>query len=144
LSSTVDVNVLVYASDGSSPYKVAAVELLERLAQGPEILYLFWPVVIGYLRISTHSAIFPRPLSIEAATQNIDQLLTLPHTRTRGEGEDFWRVYRTVTSGIAVKGNLVADAHLASLVREYGVDTLWTHDRDFRKFDGIRIRDPFG
>jgi hypothetical protein len=25
----------------------------------------------------------------------------------------------------------------------HGVTTLWTRDRDFRKFEGIRTRDPF-
>jgi predicted nucleic acid-binding protein len=28
-------------------------------------------------------------------------------------------------------------------MRQNGVVTLWTHDRDFRKFDRVRIRDPF-
>jgi len=37
----------------------------------------------------------------------------------------------------------VPDAHLVSLMRENGVGTLWTHDLDFRKFEEIRVRDPF-
>jgi predicted nucleic acid-binding protein len=28
-------------------------------------------------------------------------------------------------------------------MQEHGVSTIWTHDRDFRKFDGITVRDPF-
>jgi hypothetical protein len=44
---------------------------------------------------------------------------------------------------MVVRGNLVPDAHLVSLMRENGVATLWTHDFDFRKFEGIGIRDPF-
>jgi predicted nucleic acid-binding protein len=26
---------------------------------------------------------------------------------------------------------------------ENGVRTIWTHDRDYRRFPGIEIRDPF-
>ena len=26
---------------------------------------------------------------------------------------------------------------------ENGVRTIWTRDRDYRKFTGIRVRDPF-
>jgi len=26
---------------------------------------------------------------------------------------------------------------------ENGVDQIWTHDRDYRKFRGITVRDPF-
>jgi len=143
MSSTIDVNVLLYASDRSSPFQAKALELIDRLAQGPDVFYLFWPVAMGYLRMATHPAIFPNPLSVTDATGNIEQLLALPHSRTAGEGDGFWRVYRATTTGMVVRGNLVPDAHLVSLMRETGVGTLWSHDRDFRKFEGIRVRDPF-
>lgn len=42
-----------------------------------------------------------------------------------------------------VRGNLVPDAHLAALLREHGVRTLYTHHRDFRRFDFRDVRDPF-
>ena len=143
MSATVDVNVLLYASDESSSFHAKALDLLDGLARGPDLLYLFWPVVMGYLRMATHSAIFPRPLSVETATGNVAQLLALPHTRTAGEGDGFWQVYGAVTAGAVVRGNLVPDAHLVALMRENGVGTLWTHDRDFRRFEGVRARDPF-
>lgn len=143
MSSTIDVNVLLYASDESSSFHAKALDLIERLARGPDILYLFWPVVMGYLRMATHPAIFPRPLSVQTATANIEQLLSLPHARTAGEGEDFWHMYTAATSGMVVRGNLVPDAHLVALIRQNGVGSIWTHDRDFRKFEGIRVRDPF-
>ena len=143
MSATVDVNVLLYSSDESSSFHAKAIELIERLARETELLYLFWPVVMGYLRVATHSAIFPRPLSLDVAIANVEQLLALPHVRTTGESDGFWRVYRATTSGMVVRGNLVPDAHLASLMRESGVGTLWSHDRDFRRFEGIRVRDPF-
>jgi uncharacterized protein len=143
MSSTVDVNVLLYASDQSSPLQAKALELIQRLAEGPDVFYLFWPVAMAYLRMATHAAIFPNPLSVTDATANLEQLLALPHCRTPGEGDGFWRVYQGTTSGMVVRGNLVPDAHLVSLLRENGVDTIWSHDRDFRKFGGIRVRDPF-
>lgn len=143
MSSTIDVNVLLYASDQSSPFHTKAAALVKELAEGPELLYLFWPVLLGYLRMSTHSAIFPRPLSVETATTNVEHLLDLPHARTASEREDFWRTYRATTSSTVVAGNLVSDAHLVALMRENEVRTLWTHDRDFRKFEQVRVRDPF-
>lgn len=143
MSSTIDVNVLLYSSDESSPFHTKAAALVKQLAEGPELLYLFWPVLLGYLRMSTHSAIFPRPLSVETATTNVEHLLDLPHARTAGEREEFWRTYRATTSSTVVAGNLVSDAHLVALMRENEVGTLWSHDRDFRKFEGIAVRDPF-
>ncbi|MGH2556486.1 MAG: TA system VapC family ribonuclease toxin [Actinomycetota bacterium] len=143
MSATVDVNVLLYSSDKSSSFHSGALRLLERLARGPDLLYLFWPVVMSYLRMATHPAIFPRPLSTDQAVDNIDQLLSLRHARTPGEEEGFWDMYRATMAGVVVRGNLVPDAHLVALMRQNGVSTIWSHDRDFRKFDGIQVRDPF-
>ena len=143
MSATVDVNILLYASDESSSFHAKAAGLIEQLARGPELLYLFWPVLMGYLRMATHPAIFPKPLSVGMATGNVGQLLGLPHARALGEGDDFWQVYGAVTSGAVVRGNLVSDAHLVALMRENGITTLWSHDRDFRKFEGLRVQDPF-
>ena len=50
-------------------------DLLDRIAMGPEIAYLFWPVTMAYLRIATHPAIFARPLSHTDARANVDALL---------------------------------------------------------------------
>ena len=143
MSSTVDLNILLYASDETSAFHPKARDLMDRLGRGPDLLYLFWPVVMEYLRMATHPSIFPSPLRVEAATGNVEQLIALPHVRTPGEGDDFWNLYQASTTGLVVRGNLVPDAHLVSLIRQSGVGTLWTHDRDFRKFDGIRVQDPF-
>lgn len=40
-------------------------------------------------------------------------------------------------------GGDVTDAHIATLMRQHGVGTIYTRDRDFRRFDGIRVEDPF-
>jgi predicted nucleic acid-binding protein len=37
----------------------------------------------------------------------------------------------------------VPDAHLAALLRQHGVKTLYTRDSDFRKLAFLEIRDPF-
>lgn len=90
MSVTVDANVLVYASDTADPAHATARSLMERVATGPEILYLFWPTLMSYLRIVTHPAILPRPLRPTDAMSNVAQLLALPHVRrlasSRGSG----------------------------------------------------------
>jgi predicted nucleic acid-binding protein len=40
-------------------------------------------------------------------------------------------------------GNLVHDGHIAALLLEHGVTELLTTDRDFSRFSGLRVRDPF-
>lgn len=143
MSVTVDANVLLYASDESSRFHSQALARLASIARGPEIVYLFWPVVMAYLRISTHSAILDPPLPRERAIENVERLLGLPHVQTAGEQERFWEGYREVAAEADVRGNLVSDAHVVALMRENGVRTIWTHDRDYRRFPGIRVLDPF-
>lgn len=144
MSTTVDTNVLLYASDRASERHEAALSLVDGLARGPDLLYLFWPVLMGYLRIATHPAIFDHPLSPDAAIANVDGLVRRSHVRTPGEDDGFWDLYAYVTADVVVRGNLVADAHLVTLMRQYGVTSIWTNDRDLRRFDGIAVRDPFG
>lgn len=47
-----------------------------------------------------------------------------------------------MTDGHSVRGDLVPDAHIVALMRQHAVPTIWTHDRGFRRFDGIRVVDP--
>jgi hypothetical protein len=142
VSVTVDANVLVYASNEAEPVHQPARELLERLAAGPEIVYLFWPAIMGYLRIVTHPSLLPRPLGPAEAIANVGALIALPHVRTPGEGEGFWELYLATRNG-PDRGNDVSDGHLAALMRQHGVRTIYTRDRDFRRFDGIAAENPF-
>jgi toxin-antitoxin system PIN domain toxin len=142
VSTTVDTNVLIYASNAADPLNGPATELVRRLAAGPEIVYLFWPTLLGYLRIVTHPAIMPRPLGPREAMRNVEALLDRPHIRAPGEADGFWPIFRAA-AGQQARGNDVPDAHLAALMRQHGVGLIYTRDRDFRKFDGIEARDPF-
>jgi len=143
VSYTVDANVLLYASDEASTLHARAREFVAQMARGPEIAYLFWPTIVAYVRVATHPAVFARPLSASEALANIDQLLARPHVQSPGEGDRFWARFREVAQDAAPIGNLVADAHIVALMLECDVRTIWTHDRDFRRFSGIEIRDPF-
>ena len=143
MTYAIDANLLLYASDEESPFHDRAVELIDSVALGPEIVYLFWPTVIAYLRISTHPAVFKRPLPHADARANVQSLLDLSHVQAVGEQERFWRNFGEVADDVSPSGNLVSDAHIVALMRENGVRTIMTRDRDYRKFTGISVRDPF-
>jgi toxin-antitoxin system PIN domain toxin len=142
VSFGVDVNILLYASDARSPMHQKATEFLARCAANREVFCLAWVTVMSYLRMSTHPTIFERPLTHDEALHNIGALLKLPHCRVIGEEDSFWDTYRKVTADIPTRGNLVPDAQLASIFMGHGVTTIYTHDRDFRKFSFLDVRDP--
>ncbi len=140
MSVTVDTNVLVSADNEADPAHGPARELLERLAGGPSVFYLFWPTLLGYVRIVTHPAILPKPLSPGDAVRNVEQLTALPHVRTPGELTGFWGHY-LAASGARARGNDVPDTHLVALMRQHEVRVIYTRDRDFRRFDDVEARD---
>jgi toxin-antitoxin system PIN domain toxin len=142
LSFAVDVNILLYASDSDSHFQPQAVAFLERCIRDREVFCLAWPTLMSYLRMATHPSIFARPLSHDDAARNLEGLLEAPHVRILAEDEGFWKVYREVAGEVPTRGNLVPDAHLAALLRQHGVPTLWTADRDFLKFSFLKVRNP--
>ncbi|WP_027584150.1 TA system VapC family ribonuclease toxin [Bradyrhizobium sp. Ai1a-2] len=143
MSYSLDVNVLLYASDRSSGLHDRARRFIETCASGPEILCLTWPTLMSYLRIATHSRIFSAPLSPDEALANIRVLLALPHVRAVSELDGFLDAYKHVAGETPVRGNLVPDVHLAAILFQHGVRTLYSNDRDFRKFPSLDLRDPF-
>ncbi len=143
MSLTVDANILLYASDRGSPYHERARDEIESCSNGPEPLYLFWPVAMAYLRVSTHPSVFANPLRFADAAGNIERLLERQYVRAPGEDQGFWRTFSIAATEASARGNLVPDAHIVALMRQYGVGTIVTRDRDFRRFDGVRVRDPY-
>jgi uncharacterized protein len=98
---------------------------------------------MSYLRIATHSRIFSAPLSPDEALANIRTLLALPQVRAVSELDGFLDAYKHVAGATPVRGNLVPDVHLAAILFQHGVRTLYSNDRDFRKFPSLDLRDPF-
>ncbi len=142
MSFGVDVNVLLYASDQGCPQHARATGFLQSCVADGQVFCLAWLTLMSYLRMATHPRIFLQPLSHADAVSNVEALMALPHCRIIGEQEGFWNVYREVTGDVPTRGNLVPDAHLAAVLRQNGIATLYTHDRDFRKFAFLDVRDP--
>ncbi len=143
MSFAIDANALLYASNRESPNWATATRILAECVTRKEVFYLPWPVIMAYLRISTHPAIFVSPLTPAEATGNVKALLQIPHARVLSEGPRFWEEYQKVTNSIVVRGNLVPDAHIAALLLEHGVKEILTNDTDFLKFPFLKVINPF-
>lgn len=143
MTYSIDANVLLYASDRTSPWHQAAKEFLERRAADRELLCVAWLTLMSYVRIATHPRIFATPLAPVEAMRNVQALLDLPRVRAISEQDGFMSVYREVSGRMAVRGNLVPDAHLAAILRQHDVRTIYTRNSDFRKFETLEVRDPF-
>lgn len=138
-----DTNVLVYACRSEAPHHKEANHLLTGLAEGVRPWALAWPCVYEYLRVVTNPSVFDPPTALDPALEDLESLLQSPALVLLGEGPAHrGMMRRTITAGRAT-GNLVHDAHIAALLMEHGVEELWTADRDFARFSGIRVKYPF-
>lgn len=143
MSYSLDANILLDASNQTSPWHEPARRFLTQCMQNDEPLFLTWPVIMAYLRISTHPSIFDEPLSKVTAEANVTTLLNQPHVRLLSENEDFWQVYRDVTRSLQIRGNVVMDARIAALLKQAGVSKIYTRDGDFDAFDFLVNLHPF-
>ena len=142
MTFTIDANILIYARNLDASEHEAARSALAGAWNGSEGVLLFAPAVLAYLRTVTHRTILSRPVSVAQALASIDQLLALDHVRFASDASDGWSILRELALRHDAHGKLVHDVHLVALMRQHGVGTIWTHDIDFRRFDGIRVYDP--
>jgi len=142
MSYSIDANLLIYASDTLSPDHRAACDFLVGRAADPDLLCLTWTTLMAYQRISTHPSIFSTPLDPSVAWKNIQSLIALPRTRIITEEAGFADDYLAATDDMIVRGNLVPDAHIATVLRQHGVRRIYTADTDFRKFDFLEVINP--
>ena len=81
-------------------------------------------------------------MSAETAWGNVQQLLKLPRTRVIQETASFALDYAEVAQSAGVYGNLVPDAHIATILRQHGVRKFYTADTDFKKFGFLEVLNP--
>ncbi|PAZ01467.1 MAG: hypothetical protein CAK90_00030 [Spartobacteria bacterium AMD-G4] len=77
-----------------------------------------------------------------AAWGNVQQLLKLPRARVIQETASFALDYAEVSKLAGIYGNLVPDAHIATILRQHGVRRFYTADTDFKKFGFLEVVNP--
>ncbi|OGQ84074.1 MAG: hypothetical protein A3F90_14895 [Deltaproteobacteria bacterium RIFCSPLOWO2_12_FULL_60_19] len=140
----VDTNILVYAEIASSRHNQRARELLRELAEGSLPWAIPWPCIYEFLRVVTHPRVFHPPAPLEIALGDLKAVLDSPSLLLLTETPRHFKIMETILRDSGVTGNLIHDAHIAALCVEHGVTELLTGDRDFSRFRGLKIIDPFG
>jgi toxin-antitoxin system PIN domain toxin len=136
-----DVNLLLYAQDGRAALHEAARSWLQSAFNGTELIGIPWQTLHAFLRISTDRRIAGEDASMERALERVQMWLNLPHVRLLAPGERHWNLLQQVLIEGQVRGSMTTDAQLAAITMEYG-GTLYTTDRDFARFPGLRWTNP--
>lgn len=137
----VDANVLLNAVNQRGREHDAARAWLGAALGGGEAVAFAWTVVLAFLRLSTHPAVFPRPLTAGQAAEVVEAWLGAPPAVTVEPTRRHLSLLRGLLERAGTAGNLVGDAHLAALALEHGA-TVVSFDRDFARFEGVILRRP--
>ena len=139
--TVIDTSLLIYAYDEDSPFHAATKLWLKTLIASREQIGIPLPVVTAFLRLTTNRMLRGGQFSMAEAIQIVDEWFALPQIRLLLATERHWSVLRRVLLDSQSSGTITTDAHIAAITLEYG-GTLYSHDRDFARFPGLRWTNP--
>jgi toxin-antitoxin system PIN domain toxin len=138
----IDTNILVYAHREDSTWHEAAEGCLFQEAQSGAPWAIPWPCIHEFLAIVTHPRIYDPPTPLGDALEQATCWLEVSTVVMLAETAGYWQTLHDLLEASRVAGPRVHDARIAALCRHHGVTELWTADRDFGRFAGLRFRNP--
>jgi hypothetical protein len=136
-----DANLLIYAYDSEAVQHGAARAWLEKVFSGSEVFGLPWQTISAFIRISTNSRLTGGRFPMLRAIGVVQHWMGLKQVRLLSPGDRHWSIFQRMLIDGQVRGPLTTDAELAALTIEYG-GVLYTTDRDFARFPGLRWVNP--
>lgn len=135
-----DANILFYGYSTGAPEYQRARTCVEGLFSGSELVGMPWQTIAAFLRISTNPRL-PGARPAREAAEEVEDWLQQPNVRVVVPGDDHWRLLGKMIFEGQAYGPMVSDAQIAALTIEQG-GTLYTTDRDFARFPGLRWVNP--
>lgn len=137
----VDANILLFAVDSASPFHDRATRWLTKRLNGTRRVGLPWQSLGAFLRIATNPRATSRPLSPDEAWSHVSDWLAAGPTWIPAPTESHADVFGALVRSYQLRGNLIADAQLASLAIEHGL-TICSADTDFARFREVAWDNP--
>jgi len=137
----IDANLLIYSYDLDSAHHKKSHAWLEEALSGVEAVGLPWQSVSAFLRVITNRRLSGMRVSLQQAVQVVDEWLQQPNVQILVPADQHWSVLRQMILEGQASGPLVSDAEIAAITIEHG-GVLYTADRDFARFPGLRWKDP--
>ena len=136
-----DVNVLVYAHREYVNNHLAYRSWLESVINSNTPYGYSELVLSGLIRVVTHPKVFEQPSSLDAAIGFAQQIRSGRQAARLAPGRKHWGLFVQFLDSISANGNDVTDAYHAALALEWDCDWM-TADKGFRRFKGLRVRNP--
>jgi toxin-antitoxin system PIN domain toxin len=138
----VETNVLVQAHRKELPAHDLALTSVSGLAESGRPWTIPWPCLHEFIGVVTHPGIFATPSTLDEVDAQIDEWRASPWFVFLHEAGDHLVHLRDVLRAGGVVGPKVHDAKIAAICLGHDVEELWSVDRDFRRFPGLRVVNP--
>ena len=115
---------------------------VDELAEGSAVWAIPWPCIHEFLAIVTHPRIYAPPTPLDRALDQVDAWLESPALAILAESAAHWLTLPGLVAEGRVAGPRIHDARVAARCRRHGVRELWSADRDFSRFAGLRVANP--
>jgi toxin-antitoxin system PIN domain toxin len=136
-----DANLLIYAYDAKAVQHRAARIWLGKILSESELVGVPWQTVSAFIRITTNSRLTGNRFPTERGIGIVQQWMNQKHVRMLSPSERHWSIFQRMLIEGQIRGPDATDAQLAALTIEYG-GVLYTTDRDFARFPGLRWVNP--
>jgi uncharacterized protein len=137
----VDANILLFATDQSSPFHRAAHDWLTEQLRGSRRVALPWLVLGAFLRLATNPRVWRSPLTPEQAWGQVEDWLAADATWVPEPTGRHAEVLGSLVVSYQLRANQTPDAQLAALAIEHGL-TVCSADTDFARFREIEWENP--
>lgn len=138
----IDTNILVYAHREDSAWHEPADRCVSGAAESGAPWAIPWPCIHEFLAIVTHPRIYDPPTPLGHALEQVSCWLEVSTLVMLSETARHWPSLREVLQASRIAGPQIHDARIAALCRQHGVTELWTADRDYGRFAGVKYKNP--
>lgn len=136
-----DVNLLVYAVDATSPFHDRTRRWWDDALSSTLTVGLCFPSMLGFIRLTTNRRMFEAPLGVGDALDRVQSWLDQPNVMLLAPTARHWSILSGLLRSSVAGTNLTTDAHIAAYAIEHA-GTVYTNDRDFGRFEGLRWKNP--
>jgi uncharacterized protein len=138
----IDTNILIYAHVPGFAQHKAALSALQALANSGGAWAVPWPCAHEFCAVISNKKWRSDALDAEAAVAILRSWESAPNFRFLGSSIHHLHYFAEALLSSRVTGGQVHDARIAATCLEHQVNELWSADRDFSRFPGLRTRNP--
>ncbi len=138
----VDSNVLVHGHQREAALHERAVTTLVPLAESPRPWGIPLHCLVEFYGVVTQPRLWTEPSSPSQAFAQIAAWRESPGCRVLSDKAAMFAILEGLAIEGEVRGAKIHDARIAACCQAHGVTELWTVDRDFSRFPGLKTRNP--